>query len=629
MISTIKNYTLGLVSWLLFLQTATAQMQLSGKQYDLPQHPRLLWLKGEENQIKATIKADSYWQKAHQYVIDDAEALMNLPPVENTKIGFRLLDTSREFIRRIFCLAYSFRITGDMKYFDRSEKEMLAVAAFDSWNPGHFLDVGEMTLGMAVGYDWLYNELPEASRTAIKQAILIKGIEPSLNEKHNDWLNWSNNWNQVCNTGIAYGALVTYEDHPELSQKIIERAIITIQLPMKQYEPDGDYPEGYGYWGYGTTYNVLFLSALEVAFGTDFGLSKKSGFLNTASYLQHMTNPKNKHFNYADCSPISEFNPAMVWFAQKTKNASLLYVEKQKLTGYIESRNRFFPAALIWGKGIQIAKSHAPKQLIWVGHGKNPVALYRTSWTDQNAIYVGFKGGSPSVSHAHMDVGSFVMASGGISWGLDLGMQDYNSLESKGIKTLFNSSQTSDRWTVFRNNTFSHNTLVINNKNQDVKGVAPITSHSNKPSFMNAVTDLTGLYKGVSKLHRGVAIVKKSYVMVRDEIEVGAEGGITLRWSMVTPAAVKILSPSSAELTKDGKKLLLRVQGAEGITMKTWSTEPTTAWDAPNPGTQIVGYEVYLPANSKQSLTVSLMPEKTVKTKQISLANWPKSELND
>lgn len=59
---------------------------------------------------------------------------------------------------------------------------------------------------------------------------------------------------------------------------------------------------------------------------------------------------------------------------------------------------------------------------------------------------------------------------------------------------------------------------------------------------------------------------------------------------MVTPAAVKMLTPNSAELTKDGKKLLLVVDGAENLVMKTWSTEQTTNWDAPNPGTQIVGY---------------------------------------
>ena len=30
---------------------------------------------------------------------------------------------------------------------------MLAIAQFADWNPSHFLDVAEMTMGMAIGYD--------------------------------------------------------------------------------------------------------------------------------------------------------------------------------------------------------------------------------------------------------------------------------------------------------------------------------------------------------------------------------------------------------------------------------------------------------------------------------------------
>ena len=43
---------------------------------------------------------------------------------------------------------------------------------------------------------------------------------------------------------------------------------------MKDYGPDGAYPEGYGYWGYGTSFNVMFLSAVEKLFGKDFGLTQ-------------------------------------------------------------------------------------------------------------------------------------------------------------------------------------------------------------------------------------------------------------------------------------------------------------------------------------------------------------------
>ena len=135
-----------------------------------------------------------------------------------------------------------------------------------------------MTMAMSIGYDWLYNDLSETSIAIIKEAIIKKGIEPSLDEKNNSWLKVTHNWNQVCNAGMTYGALAIYEDNPQLAKQIINRAINSIVLPMKDYSPDGAYPEGYGYWGYGTSFNVMFISAIEKAFKKDFGLSGNPAF---------------------------------------------------------------------------------------------------------------------------------------------------------------------------------------------------------------------------------------------------------------------------------------------------------------------------------------------------------------
>ncbi|MBD0286533.1 MAG: heparinase, partial [Flavisolibacter sp.] len=80
-----------------------------------------------------------------------------------------------------------------------------------------------------------------------------------------------------------------------------------------------------------------------------------------------------------------------------------------------------------------------------------------------------------------------------------------------------------------------------------------------------------------------------------------------------------------AELIQGGKKLTLQVQAPANVTMKTWSTDPPNSYDAPNPGTALVGFEVKLPANSKTALTVELIPEKALSkaTKQIQpLQNW-------
>ena len=67
-----------------------------------------------------------------------------------------------------------------------------------------------------------------------------------------------------------------------------------------------------------------------------------------------------------------------------------------------------------------------------------------------------------------------------------------------------------------------------------------------------------------------------------------------------------------AELAKDGKKLFIKVQGPANVEMKTWSTTSPNDYDAPNPGTTLVGFETLIPKGSKASFTVFLIPEKVL-----------------
>jgi hypothetical protein len=601
----------------------------------LPPHPRLLLLAGEEAAIKKNVATDPSWQKLHKAILAECTAILDKPPVERIQVGRRLLAVSRECLRRVFYLSYAYRLTQEERFLKRAEQELLAVSSFSDWNPSHFLDVAEMTMAVAIGYDWLFDGLSVPARAVIREAILKNGIEPSLNPKHNAWLTVSNNWNQVCNAGMTYGALAIYEDQPELARQIIDRALQTIGLPMEDYAPDGAYPEGYMYWGYGTSFNVMFISALEKAVGQDFGLSAKPGFMRSASFLLHMTAPSGDSFNYADArlhgdaKEKGELQPALFWFADKTKDPSLLWFEKANLATVNPKAhlgNRLLPAALIWGKEVPLDQVPAPTEQMWVGQGKNPVALMRTSWTDPGAIYVGLKGGSPSVSHAHMDVGSFVLEAAGVRWAMDFGMQEYNSLESKGVQ-LWGKEQDAQRWRVFRYNNLVHNTLTVNDELQKVDGHAAISSHGGRPDFMHATTDITDLYKGLlRKASRGIAIVNQQYVTVRDEVE-AADQDARIRWTLLTSAEVNITGSNTIELTKDGKKLLLKVTSPKNVDLKTWMTDPPADYDAPNPGTIMTGFETTVQAGKKEVLQVQLIPDPTrvkVARREKPLQRWPR-----
>jgi hypothetical protein len=215
---------------------------------------------------------------------------------------------------------------------------------------------------------------------------------------------------------------------------------------------------------------------------------------------------------------------------------------------------------------------------------------------------------------------------GGIRWAMDFGMQDYNSLEQAGVD-LWNMAQNSERWQVFRYNNYAHNTLTVNSQLQKVDGFAPITSSSGNEAMMNAITDMSAVYAGQLKnANRGLAIVDGGYVTVRDEIETAANAA-TIRWTLVTPATVSIIDGSNAELSKNNKKLLLKVAEPSSVTIKTWSTEPPNSYDAANPGTTMVGFEVTVPACTKTVLQVYLIPDGTTPNPSTipgELSTWPK-----
>ncbi len=589
----------------------SAQTNKSKLILEVPDHPRILLLKGEEAAIRQTIATDKIWKKVDQFIISECDKIIPLPPVERVLIGRRLLDKSREALRRVFYLSYAWRMTSEARYLERAEKEMLAVSAFNDWNPTHFLDVAEMTMAVSIGYDWLYESLPVSSRNAIKQAITEKGLKPSLLPANSGWAKGSNNWNQVCNAGMTYGALAIFEDEKDLATGIIERAAGSILLPMGDYEPDGAYPEGYSYWGYGTSFNIMFLSAMEKAIGKDFGVELNPGFLKTASYLENMTGPKGSCFNYSDSGPGGGMNPAMFWFAGRLNDPSLLWSERYFLENTNPPNDRLLPAVMIWGAGSTMDKITPPLKTTWIGEGKNPVALMRTSWTDRDAIFAGFKCGSPSVNHGHMDAGSFVMEASGVRWAMDLGMQDYNSLETAGVD-LWNMAQNSQRWEVYRYNNFVHNTLTVDGQLQKVNGYSSITGFSEKPEMMSAVADISSLYtENLKKAGRGIAIVDKKYVMVRDEIET-LNKKASIRWNMLTSADVVIVGNDAAELTKNGKKLIVKIKSPAGAVLKTRSTIPPHSYDAPNPGTTLLGFEIIIPADTKADLVVLLLPEGAV-----------------
>lgn len=575
-------------------------------------HPYLIMTTEDESVIRSTIQTDGVWKEYHAIMIEEADNILGKPNCQRVILGRRLLEVSRECLRRTLLLGYAYRMTGEVKYAKRAESELDNAADFVDWNPSHFLDVAEMTTAMAIGYDWLYNFISDQTKLKIEKAIETKGLNPSLDSQYNSWLYRNNNWNQVCNGGITLGVLAIYDKIPTLADELINRAVQSVKLPMSVYAPDGAYAEGYSYWGYGTTYNLLLIDALENVMGTDYNLSQEPGFLNTGKFIQNMLLSDGKSFNYGDCSSSGRVSPAMFWFANRTADKDILWSEKYQFS--LSSKKsirsyRYAVLALIWGASTSMDNLPKPTQRMWVSSKTTtPVALMRTTWDYQQGLSIALKGGTAQSGHTHLDAGSFIFISKDTRWSTDLGPQDYNSLESKGID-LWNKSQESDRWKVFRYNNLAHNTLSFDNKYQNVNGYATITDFSDNENYMYAIADLTKIYEGQAKeVKRGVAIVDSHYAVVRDEVKTLGQPTV-IRWNMVTEAQPAIIGEHTIQLSQNGEKLLLEVESPAKVRMKTWSATSPNSWDAKNPGVTFVGFEAELRPNTTEVLQVKLIPE--------------------
>lgn len=603
---------------LILLSIVVSPVLLAQEKFDIEPHPRLLLKAGEEAEIAQMIAEDEAMMRIHKGIVGECDKILGMPPLERVMEGKRLLHTSREALRRIFWLSYSYRMTGDDAYAERAVEEMLAVSSFTDWNPSHFLDVGEMVMAVAIGYDWLYERILPHEREIIKEAIVQKGFVPADDDRYAGFYNLANNWNQVCCSGLLYGALAVYEEDSRKAQDLIDLYVASVPFALACYAPDGGYPEGFNYWGYGTSFQVMMIAALESALGTDYGLSEAPGFLETSAFVQFMTAPSGECFNFSDAVPYAPCNPMMFWFASRSGHPERVWLERRNIVNlqddfmddvsHLFTEHRLLPSLMIFCSRMDMSGIRPPKENVRVYEGRTPLFIYREGWEDGDDAYLGIKGGSPTTSHAHMDAGSFVYEYDGIRWSVELGMQDYHSLESRGVD-LWNQGQDGQRWDVFRIGNESHSTLTVNGRHHVVKSFVPLVETWNERDRKGARLDMTSAFvPDIECLVREIWLDGKNHLHVRDSVSAGTEAA-EIKWVMTTSAEAYVLSGKEIRLDKDGKSMVLKIDtDLEDFCPHVWPNDPPHDYDAPNPGTCRVGFTLKIPAGVTADINVSLCP---------------------
>lgn len=634
-------------------------------------HPRLLM-----RESGYQVPPESMFARADSVIVAFSDAVLAEPPVTRDFIGRRLLGTSREALKRIFWLSYTYRVHGGEAYARKAVDEMLAVSAFKDWNPAHFLDVAEMTMAAAIGYDWLYDQMTPRERKTVARAIIDKGLKPALNPKDAWFYTSEINWNSVCNAGMVYGALAVREEDPEFCRSMLEKSLESNKLAFKAYE-GGGYPEGYNYWGYGSSFQIMLEAALDSAFpplptedlfaSLPFSTGITHDFYASSAFIRFTSTPAGNCYSFSDAYRKASGQYMQTWMINYVGDRRIMYPEMRilEMTGYKRlCEERLFPMYLIslFHCGPN-TPAGMPDDHYFQCEGTTPIFVYRSGWAAEEDDYLGVKGGLTMSSHSHCDQGSFYFESDGVTWATDLGMQDYNSLESAGVD-LWDMTQDSERWEVFRIGPFSHNIVTVNGHTPKVNHPVAISEtwtpeHPSWEKRLGAVIDLTDLYtEDLDSCKRAVYLLGTD-LHILDLLQAG-DSTCTVRWSMCTEAQASLQEWSEVSFYGYGEPILwlqsgwhrrelsasfLRLDESEEeevlgfrdyrfpaivwpwlyneddgpeLTPHIWPTTYDPAapdvdgmqylhpTDAPNPGTSLVGYTFTLQPHEKVCLHVCL-----------------------
>jgi len=568
-------------------------------------HPRVMAVPATFDALKASVSGAGLPARIYREVKQSADRTLAAPVCRYEKPdGKRLLSVSRRVLDRVSTLALVNRLEGDPHYAERAWKELEAAAQFPDWNPSHFLDTAEMTHAFALGYDWLYDRWTQQQRRVLREAIVSKGLREGLKvyNSKKGWARNENNWNQVCNGGLISGALAIADAEPRLAAQIVDEAAHSVPLAMKHYAPDGAGTEGVTYWGYGSRYNIVLLSSLETALGTDFGLSRVGAFGQSGYYQIYLCGAGRVAFDFADCGRSRVAEAQHFWLARKYDVPVYSWFRLSALEG---SKERGGVWDLLWfdDRGRDMDFKSLPLDRYFRGA---ECASLRSSW-EPDAMIVGIQAGDSMNlgGHRHLDLGSFVLDALGQRWIMDSGVEH---------ETYMAHRHKNPRDAYYRVRAEGHNVPVLNpdkGPDQNRKAVAKIVRFESTPQQAVAVVDLGQAYQPhADRAVRTFTLEQRKRLVVTDELH--APQPAELWWFLHTEAKVSLGDKGrAATLTQHGKTFTVRLEEPADAALEIMECRPLPSSPNPEPQADNRGRRklaVHLPGVQATRIRVSLEP---------------------
>lgn len=334
-----------------------------------------------------------------------------------------------------------------------------AICEESSWAyPAHQIDLADVTrphidlavamtaLDLAELDHLLGPALDPALAKRIQDEVDRRCLTPYLSRHDHWWLFRSesremNNWNAVCNAGVA-GAAIYLEPDPARLAEILARTARSLDDYLATFDPDGGSSEGPGYWTYGFGHYVVLAHLVEQRTAGQMPFLGGEQIPQIARYPLRTVLSPGRPVNFSDCDRDVSFNPALLHFlSQRLDIPDLSLLAEQQTDGRRQQSLAWSLRDLAWpservgesesrsvgGRSTDIAPSDAPtfrpsdhdwfRGMAWMIARRDP--------GDPDGLVLAAKGGHNKEMHNQNDVGNFIVHYRGESLVADLGRGRY------------------------------------------------------------------------------------------------------------------------------------------------------------------------------------------------------------
>jgi len=462
--------------------------------------------------------------------------LQDLPKMKAIARGEQPVDDPRYQGDLVPELAFAWLMTGDRDNLELARKQLLKLTDKSQWASAEdlsYLIASHFLFGIAIGYDWLYADLTGAERKRVETFLgqeaenLYRSIQTERIWWRNQYIQ-NHSYSNTCGLAFSAAALAGKDPRAEKWRAYTDQFFTRV---FELLPADGGSLEGYAYAGYGGEYLLKYALLARDVSGKDW--TRTPWMRNCASYMIHgllpSRNAEEWAMNWGD-------GPRRGW----TSTAQHLFV----LAGLYRDTAAQWMAKMTVRLAPRGLGSHGWMMLLYydatVGEA-DPAsfptfkyfpeigqAMMRSSWTNPDAMLVGFKCGpfmgktlTPKApfdygtGHAAPDAGSFEIFSDRTFWAIDplypgyKVTKNYNTVLFKGVGQLGEQAGFGSAEALY----FKH--------------FPQIVFTETTPLYDYVAGDVTRAYHpalGVQRFVRHLLFVKPDILLVADEVVLKPRG---------------------------------------------------------------------------------------------------------